>query len=263
MTKIIWLSDLHYVRDGTVQGHDPRLRLTAAIDHINAHHADADFCVISGDIVDRATKEDYAAVAAALRLLAIPVHPMVGNHDDRALFRDHLPLPSACMNDFVQFAVPTPDGLLICLDTLMVGSDAGEVCAERQAWLQDTLENAGDAPVYVFMHHPPHALGLPMQDADRIGKGTDLLNLLSGFHNVQHLFIGHVHRAIAGTVNGIPFTTIKSALYQAPAPHPAWNWSSFKPAKEAPTLGVITIQDGSFAIHFNEFCNWSFGVNTP
>lgn len=260
MTKIIWLSDLHYVCDDLVQRHDPRLRLSAAIDHINAHHRDADFCVISGDMVECGTREGYVAVANALKDLTVPYYPMVGNHDERALFRDHLPLPANCMATFVQFTIPTADGLLICLDTLKPGSDAGEVCDERRAWLQNALTAADDTPVCIFMHHPPHALGLPMQDVDRMVNGDNLLSLIGGFRNVRHLFIGHVHRSIAGSIDGIPFATIKSILYQAPPSSPPWDWDTFTPAKEAPNIGVITMQSGSVTIQFEEFCDASFGV---
>ena len=61
--KLVWLTDLHFITTGKQHLHDARVRLTAAIDYINTHHADAEFCVISGDIADVPTDENYSDVA--------------------------------------------------------------------------------------------------------------------------------------------------------------------------------------------------------
>jgi|LGOV01.1.fsa_nt_gb hypothetical protein len=39
MLKAIWMSDPHFTNGGNFQGHSPRVRLRAAIDHINQHHS--------------------------------------------------------------------------------------------------------------------------------------------------------------------------------------------------------------------------------
>ena len=62
MLKIAWLSDLHYVATGTASDHDPRFRLSAAIDLINEHYQDCEFCVISGDLVNEESVANYEAL---------------------------------------------------------------------------------------------------------------------------------------------------------------------------------------------------------
>ncbi|WP_310621248.1 phosphodiesterase [Flexibacterium corallicola] len=262
MLKAIWMSDPHFMQEGDVMGHDPRVRLQAAVDHINRHHVDASYCIISGDMVNRGTHADYGALRKLLNKLEVPFLPMVGNHDERELFRTMLPLPKSCMADFVQYSISTSDGLIVCLDTQKNLSDAGEFCEERLAWLQDTLQKAADIPVYIFMHHPPMSLGLPMQDTANMENGDDFLELLSKYDSVKYLFIGHVHRPISGTVRGIPFSTMRSILYQAPAPKPDWNWESFKPSEEAPNLGVLTIESAAVNLQFEQFCNFEVGVTS-
>ncbi len=81
--------------------------------------------MLSGDLVDHATPANYAALRRQLDQLLVPYLPMVGNHDDRALLREHLPVPETCISGFVQFAVPTPDGCIVCPDTLKPGAEAG------------------------------------------------------------------------------------------------------------------------------------------
>lgn len=256
------MSDLHFVAEGLVQGHDPRKRLSLAVEYINAHHGDAAYCVVSGDLVDRGTAADYAAVARHLGRLAMPCLPMVGNHDVRDLLRASLPLPGAAMADFVQYGLRTDMAHIICLDTLTPGADGGSFCDERMDWLARTLSDAADTPAIIFLHHPPMDLGLPMQDQDRLHDGEALLDLLDAHGNVRQLCIGHVHRPITGTVRGIPFATMRAVLYQAPPPQPAWDWDSFKPAHEAPALGVLTVQGGDVQVQFAQFCDYSDGVTS-
>ena len=259
MTKIIWMSDLHFKAQGDVLDHDPCIRLAAAIDHVNAHHADAAFCVVSGDMVNRGTTDDYAALAAQFATLTIPVMPMVGNHDDRRLLRDHFAVPVDAMEGFVQYAVPFADGVALCLDTQKTGSDAGAFCAHRLAWLRDALAKAA-TPVYLFLHHPPVSLGLPMQDQDRMEDPDPFLDLIAQSDVVRHLFIGHVHRPITGTLRSIPFATMRSVLYQAPPPLPAWDWNSFAPASEAPQIGILTFDAAGVQLQYDQFCAYEHGV---
>lgn len=262
MTKLIWLSDLHFTYAGEVLGHDPRIRLQAAIDHINANHSDATMCVITGDMVNRGTRADYDGVSEQLRGLPMPYLPMVGNHDNRDLVRQVLEVPDICMDDFIQFKTSTPDGLIVCLDTQKAGSDAGEFCEARKAWLRDVLAGAGDTPVYLFMHHPPMTLGLPMQDIDNMENGQEFLDIVSRFDCVRYMFIGHVHRPISGAIGRIGFSTMRSVLYQAPAPRPDWTWDTFKPSQEAPQFGVVEINDGAMTLHYETFCDYAVGTNT-
>jgi len=261
MEKIIWVSDLHYVEGGEVLGHDPRARLDAAIAYINTHHGDAAYCVLSGDLVDRATLDDYIGLHDRLQQLDIPYLPLVGNHDDRGLLRRTLPLPDGRMQSFVQYVLPTKAAVIVVLDTQKAGSDAGEFCSERRSWLQQVLKDAADLLVLVFMHHPPFNLGLPMQDQGKMEAGDSFLKLLNhSARSVSQLCIGHVHRSVSGLVQGLSFTTIGSVLYQAPPPVPAWDWDSFVPAQEDPALGVILIDGTKVSIQSEIFCAYEVGT---
>lgn len=262
MTKLVWMSDLHFTLEGDVLGHDPRIRLEAAIDHINQHHSDALGCVISGDMVNRGTLADYQGLRARLDTLSIPYFPMVGNHDTRDTFRQALPLPATCMSEFIQYTLPISYGLIVCLDTQKSGVDAGEFCEYRRAWLHETLSQAKGTPTFLFMHHPPMPLGLPMQDTDNLEQGQALLDLISGYSCVKYMFIGHVHRPISGAIAGIPFSTMRSVLYQAPAPLPAWTWDTFKPGEEAPNIGLVQIDGASVTLHYEQFCAYETGSGT-
>lgn len=262
MTKIIWMSDPHFQSTGTIDGLDPRLRLDAAIDYLNAHHADADFAVMTGDLVGDDTEGDYVAIAARLARSKVPIYPIMGNNDERAGFREHLTLPTGVMSDFIQYVFETAGERFLFLDTHKLGAAAGQYCDMRIAWLDQALRQSPDKPAYIFMHHPPLALHLPPQDQIMLDEHDAFLDLISGHANVKHLFMGHVHRHTAGTVRGIPFATLGALSFQAPAPRPAWGWDSFKPPKEAPQLGVLYIAQESVVMQYTQFCDYAVGVAT-
>ena len=254
MLKLVWLTDTHFASGDTlVLDHNPRERIDAAIHHINTHHADADFCVITGDLVESGEIDEYRALKSHLDQLAMPYLPLVGNHDDRDALRAVLPVPDTVSDDFIQYFVQTEFGTIICLDTLIVGSGSGRYCAARFEWLDRVLSETTNQPAYVFLHHPPLPLGLPMQDTERMENGEEFLAFLKNYPNVQHLFMGHVHRPICGQVDGLPFATMRSALYQAPAPRPNWNWDTFAPVEEDPSMGVITIDRNVVVVQYENF----------
>lgn len=262
MTKIIWISDLHFAQDGEIFGHDPRARLDAATSYICRWHSDADVCVISGDLVDDPSVAVYAELKERLHGLGLPYLPMVGNHDDRELMRAAMPLPDQVSNDFVQYAVPVGGALILCLDTVDPGEDAGAYCSTRQAWLRKALEAAGDVPVLVFAHHPPMPLGLPQMDDIKPADGAALLDILAEFRCVKHCFFGHVHRPIGGSVRGIPFAIIRSVLHQLRTPQPPWTWDTYVPPSEAPAIGVLSVMGGDVIVHYEDFCDADLGVRT-
>jgi len=254
MLKLIWLSDTHFASGSTmVLGHDPRASIDAAIQHINDHHADADYCIISGDLVERGIASEYQAFKSHLDNLIVPYLPMVGNHDDRDALRSILPLPDSLSNIFIQYDVYTEFGSIVCLDTTKVGSGSGEYCEARFDWLHRVLTARKSAPAYIFMHHPPFSLGLPMQDTEQMENGAEFLEFLNRYSNVRHLFMGHVHRPVCGQVAGLPFATMRSTLYQAPAPRPEWTWDSFAPVDEAPCLGIVMIDTDSVIVQYTNF----------
>lgn len=260
MTKIIWMSDPHFQNTGTIRGLDPRKRLALAIDHVNTHHADADFAVLSGDLVGDDIEGDYSSIATYLAASQVPIYPMVGNNDDRDGFRAHLTTPDDGLPGFIQYSITTDSGLVVCLDTHQVGSHAGQFCAQRRDWLHKLLDQHADTPTYLFMHHPPMALGLPKQDEIMLADGDSFLDLITAHGDVRHLFMGHVHRPTCGLVRGIPFATIGALSFQAPAPRPEWDWDGFVPAEEPPHYGVIMMDDGNVTLQFTQFCKYADGI---
>ena len=261
MSKIIWMSDPHFQTEGTIGGLDPRVRLAAAIEHANTLYADADCLVLSGDLVGDDVEADYPAIASYLSKSRLPVLPLMGNNDSRRPFRAHLLLPDNAMPKFVQYVREVPEGVVICLDTHLEGSAAGAFCQQRCAWLDETLAQYAGRSAFIFMHHPPMALGLPPQDEIKLQDAEAFLEVITKHDNVSYLFMGHVHRPTSGVFRGIPFTTLGALSFQAPAPRPAWHWDTFQPPAEAPEYAVVLLDETGVTIQFTQFCDYQVGVD--
>lgn len=248
--KIIQITDLHLTRPGdTLFGLDPLARLEAGLADVNLNHADADLVVISGDLANDGERVAYDTLKDHLRSLVPPFRLMLGNHDDRDLFRAVFPEAEA-EEGFVQAAIDTEEGRLIVLDTLDAGHVEGRLCQVRLDWLDRRLAEVRGRPAFIFMHHPPFKLHMPVLDGVRLADPDALHDLLARHGNVRHIFAGHVHRPVAGSWRGIPFTALRGTNHQF-----ALDFSEGRLATshEPPAYAVIFIDAEGVVVHFHDF----------
>ncbi|BCG92663.1 phosphodiesterase [Mesorhizobium sp. 131-2-1] len=205
--KIIQVTDAHLGRRGEIRfGADLHERLDRCIDHINARHGDAALCIFTGDLTEAGEAQSYADLRSALARLSVPYRLLPGNHDRRANLITAFPEHPVDENGFVQSAFDTPEASLLFLDSLAEGRVTGELCDRRLVWLDARLGAAAGRQAYIFLHHPPVELGLALLDPLGLEQPARFVELLRRHGNVGHIFFGHVHRDIAGTVGGIPFS---------------------------------------------------------
>ena len=215
--KFIHFTDLHLMPPGKkLWGLDPAARLEACLGDIQKHHPDAEFCAISGDLADKGEVEAYQWLKTRLAEFPIPTYLMLGNHDDRANFKQVFPDHPLDNGGSVQHAVEKHGGVFLFLDTLKgPPSSAGLYDADRKAWLKAELEKANGKPVYLFMHHPPFGIAHLLMDLIMLDDPQDFADLLKG-HDVRHIFFGHGHRAVSGVWRGIGFSALPSLNHQLP-----------------------------------------------
>lgn len=252
--KIIQLSDLHLTLPGAeLFGSSPLARLELAVDRILADHADADFCLLTGDLADVGSDNAYAALAQALKRLPMPAHLLPGNHDSRDALRRNFPQLPANDGGFMQAALDTPAGRFLLLDTVEAGAPWGSYCADRRAWLARQLAAAGDLPLYVAMHHPPLALGIPSMDQFAL-RGVEVFWSVIAPHRarIRHLFFGHLHRPIGGSWRGIPFSCTASPNHQVALDLKTLRGDEVPGCREPAGYAVILIDGDSVVVHHQQ-----------
>lgn len=255
MQKLIHITDTHFVESGRLlYGLDPQARLAAAIADINAHHRDAALVVITGDLAHWGERAAYEALRETLDDLIPPCIPLLGNHDDRGAYRSVFPAAPVDAAGFVQGHYDLDADRLLFLDTNQPGTHAGWYCEQRQEWLRRSLAEAGQRPLHLFMHHPPFEIGLaPM---DRIGlMQRDAVQEIVRPHRrqVRHVYFGHVHRPIAGSWMGIPFSTLRATNHQVWLDWSATELAAVPGSHEPPAYAVVLLDGENVVIHFHDY----------
>ena len=85
--KILIVGDPHiYEEPGKHRGVDTAVYLEQLVQHVNAHHADAAYCLFIGDLTNDGELEAYTRFKQRIEPLRVPSLLMVGNHDNRGNF---------------------------------------------------------------------------------------------------------------------------------------------------------------------------------
>jgi 3',5'-cyclic AMP phosphodiesterase CpdA len=206
---IAQISDLHIKAPGQLAYGivDTSDALRHCIAELNRLSPRPDLVVISGDLADTPSGEEYEQVVSLLSALDIPFAVIPGNHDDRALLRAALPdepyaQPQGALNQLHRVG-----GLdIVLLDSSVPGASHGELDADTLAWLDATLAAAPERPALIFLHHPPFITGIAHMDAQNLRNAGALAALLGRHQRAAMIAAGHVHRATTTTFAGIAAT---------------------------------------------------------
>ena len=216
MARFLQLSDLHVVPKGALASGvlDTRSLLTSAIDQLCGMQSalgPLDAVLVSGDISDDGNAESYDFARIQLERLDLPIFIVPGNHDARepmrAAFADIAGLPPLGLIDWTTEIAGTR---VIGLDTLVEGQGGGLLREESLAFLEDSLAQAGLAPVIVMLHHPPILTGIRFMDAIGLENATALEDALSRAQTNVTVIAGHVHGVHHGRLGGHPVITAPS-----------------------------------------------------
>lgn len=215
--RIAQISDLHIKAPGRLAY--GRVDTAKALEHcvaaLNAFAPRPDFVVISGDLADTPSREEYEHLGRLLQRLELPFAGIPGNHDSREMMRAALlgaafALPSGPLNQRIELG-----GLdLLLLDSSVPGEPHGELDAVTLEWLDQTLALSRERPALLFLHHPPFLAGIWHMDRQNLQNASELAEIVRRHPRVQLIATGHVHRATLTSFAGV-LTTI------CPAPNHA------------------------------------------
>ncbi|MDN5853851.1 MAG: phosphodiesterase [Actinomycetia bacterium] len=188
-------------------GGDAIQRCLEAVARLEALSPAPDTVVVTGDLTDNGTAEEYRIVGELLSRLPMPVHVVPGNHDDAGQL-----VTSLGERGFVGSVTRTEDGcyyrvdaadlVLLCLDSSVSGEAYGTLGPEQLSWLDTELGRDDDRCRFVALHHPPIQTGIRVMDDIMLRDSDALADVMNRHRPVQRVLAGHVHRAITGTFAG-------------------------------------------------------------
>lgn len=234
----------------------PLVRLDAertarrVVDNLAAFAPSLDAVVLTGDLTDGGSPEDYALLKDILSPLTMPIFTVPGNHDKRRAFRsafaESLPFGDG---HFLNYEAEIGGMRVLALDTLVEGRGAGALAADSLAWLEEKLSSAPERPALVLLHHPPFPSGIPSLDAATLVEGREEMARIVRAHPARLVLLaGHIHR---------PYQAIWNGAYCAVAGSPAFQMgldltqTPHEPplVREPYAYYVYRIQDGDIAVH--------------
>ena len=206
---IAQISDLHIKRPGALAyGRvDTAKALERCVATLNELTPAPDFVVISGDLADTPTAEEYEHLKRLLSPLRLPFASVPGNHDMREMMRaafaaSNYAHQSGPLNQRVEVA-----GLdLLLLDSSVPGQPHGELDASTLEWLDAELASKAERPALLFLHHPPFRAGIWHMDRQNLLNADALAAIVRRHRRIQLVATGHVHRAALTMFAGVPAT---------------------------------------------------------
>ena len=249
---IAQLTDLHIKRQGKIayQKVDTLQCLKNAVTHINELLPQPDWVVVTGDLGDFGTPEEYDILVPELKKLKAPIKVIPGNHDHRDHLRaafdgfasfDHL--------EYCHFSQLVEGYHLIGLDTSVLGKPYGQLAPESLIWLSRQLMNHAELPTLIFLHHPPMEVGIEHMDVQKLLNDEALWQVIQSHKQVRGLVAGHLHRAIYSTWRGLPVWVGPSHSHAVTLDLTPNGPSSF--SLEPPAIQLFKLDEDSITSHIS------------
>ena len=251
--KIVQISDIHINAD-PIAGADSVAAFEACMAHVEKRHGNADVVVISGDLTHHGQRHSYEKLRLMLDAWAIKPLLMIGNHDHRDTFREIFPETETDEHGHIQYVRDIGGHRLIFLDTNIVANHTGRLGPRRQAWLTAQLERAAadKLPALIFMHHNPVNSGVLAVDILGLVQKREFSAILRAHRDtVRHIFFGHCHMQLSGSIEGVPFSAANSIS------HPSWphfdGRLAYGHGPIEPSYNVALVDKSSIVVHTIEF----------
>lgn len=150
--------------------------------------------LVKGDLTDRGTPEEYARFVEVWgAAFGERLHHVRGNHDAM--------VPGLVQGlDGIPALIEVPGARLALVDTVVPGSDQGQLAADQRAWLDAVAAAAGEAgvPLLAFGHHHCWDPDARTRPTDYFGIDPDgseaLLEIVARRPAIRGWFAGHTHR---------------------------------------------------------------------
>ena len=217
-TRIALLSDTHIDADKAKVSREVNMseHLTQAWEQVAAASSRLSAAIVHGDVAHlKGEAADYRQVAQLLipaGKAAVPLHFLMGNHDDRNHFREVLRASAASPLESHHVSIlETPHANWLMLDSLeAVNKTPGKLGEAQLKWLAAALDAKADKPAIVSVHHHPQWEG---EKIAGIQDTRPLFEVLIPRKHVKAVFFGHTHNWNQKVHEGIHLVNLPPVAY--------------------------------------------------
>ena len=177
---------------------DSNAMFAAAIDQLNRLSPAPDVVILSGDLVDFGSAEEYTFAREMLADIRQPLLMIPGNHDEREAFRASFSdCPYLARSGPLHFIADDVGPVrIIGIDVTVPGAHHGDFDDSAAAWLDEALARAPDRPTMIMMHQPPFLSGIPYIDKYNCRGGDRLAAMVERYPAIERIVCGHIHRCM-------------------------------------------------------------------
>jgi 3',5'-cyclic AMP phosphodiesterase CpdA len=245
------ISDTHIGQDRDDGGARARERTERVLRCLEELPGDLDAVILTGDVTDHGTPEEYAEAAKLLDgSRHAPLH-CPGNHDSRGPYRAALLGADPADTSPVNRLVVLPGATFAMCDSSIPGRGDGYLDDGTLAWLDNALAGAPhDRPAFVCFHHPPVPLHGQYVDPIRQFGEQRLAAVVERHAHVSALLCGHSHTPAVTTFASRPLVAAPGVVSTLKMP---WEGEAGGPLDyDLPPMIAYHIHDdeGRLTTHF-------------
>ncbi len=210
--KLIQITDTHIMDEGapSFNDFDTSTSLHNVIDSLNKNDSDADFVLLTGDLVHEPTETAYRKLSEHLLKLTVPVFCLPGNHDIPEMMNRMI----KSFSHNVDKIIKAENWLIILLDTCVIGEHRGELSSFELEFLRTTLESNSNYHCLIALHHHPVSIDSSWMDAMALTNAKDFLNIVDEHDHVRGIIWGHIHQEFELIRNNVTYLGTPSTSLQ-------------------------------------------------
>jgi len=240
--RIAHISDFHLpTRPGqSVNDALPDANLIEAVAVLKQQAPKPELVVLGGDMLEDGQKGNYEVIAELFKDIQVPLHTVVGNHDDlKALKKSSLLEKAKHYQGYGSFDHGNLH--LVLLNTAGTGKSHGNIEEEQLLWLSEDLWANRNKPVLIFMHHHPIDSGIPWLDKMKLENADAFWDIVPHYsNNILGVFFAHLHIQISTVIRGVLVASSPAVCFQYSGNNDA---SKAALSREQPGFNLIDVKD--------------------
>ncbi|MEB3338649.1 MAG: 3',5'-cyclic-AMP phosphodiesterase [Leptolyngbyaceae bacterium] len=193
--RIAQVTDTHLFAnpDQIHKGFVTQKSLQAVLEDLKALEPLPDLLLLTGDLSQDESADSYRNLQEALTPLERPIYWLPGNHDSLPMMEQVL------QNSFIlpekNFTAGGWNFLL--LNSGVVGEVHGQLSSETLVWLDTQLNQMGNHPTLIALHHPPLWVGSDWLDTITLQNSEEFFAVIDRHPQIKLVIFGHIHQEFA------------------------------------------------------------------
>lgn len=201
------LTDLHLFaqRDRSLFGLSTHDSLQAVLARLCQLEPQPDLLLLTGDISQDETDISYYHLQDYIAPLKTPTYWIPGNHDNLPLMQRLLDRPPIS----TEKSFTAGGWHFLLLSSWQPQCVHGQLTSESLEWLDNQLQEIGDKPTIITLHHPPCQINSDWMDAINLKNSEDFFKIIDRYPQIKLVLFGHIHQE---------FTTQRRGVYYLGSP---------------------------------------------